>query len=81
MERLTVESNPNRKLVGFEVLPSLGRGDQLVFLVTPIGRTTMYYNGEELESTDDPNLGAALFRVWLDPATSYQHIRKGMLHG
>ena len=63
-----------------KALPSLGRGDQLVILVMPNGRTTMYYNGEERKSLDDPNFGAALFRVWLDPATSYQHIRNGMLH-
>ncbi len=59
--------------------PSLSRGDQLVILVMPDGTTTMFYNGEKRESVDDPNFGAALFRVWLDPRTSYPRVRNGML--
>jgi chalcone isomerase-like protein len=62
-----------------KALPSLNRGDQLVILVMPSGTTIMYFNGQEREKLDDPNFGPALFRVWLDPASSYQHIKKGML--
>jgi len=61
------------------ILPPLTRGDQLVVLCLPDRKTLIYFNGLERGKIDDPNFGAALFRVWLDPMSSRPDVRNALL--
>jgi hypothetical protein len=62
-----------------QIIPALARGDQLVILCLPDQRTVVFYNGTKVGSVDDPNFGAALFRIWLDPNASRQDFRNALL--
>lgn len=61
------------------IVPPLARGDQLVVLCLADRKTLVYFNGLERGSINDPNFGAALFRVWLDPMSSRPDIRNALL--
>ena len=61
------------------IVPPMARGDQLVVLCLVDRRTLIFFNGLERGEIDDPNFGAALFRVWLDPMSSRPDIRSALL--
>ncbi len=59
-------------------VPALKKGDELVILQLPSHKTVIFYNNQNQGELDD-KCGDAVFRVWLDPSTRYQRVRKDLL--
>ena len=62
-----------------QIWPDVKPGDTITTLVTSENTTRFYYNDNLLAVLDDPNFGAALLSIWLDPNTSEPNLRKKLI--
>ena len=62
------------------VMPSVGKGDQVVVYCAPSHKTFFFHNGRDRGEIDDPAFGAAFFGIWLDPRTKNPALRKSLLN-
>ena len=62
------------------VMPPIRKGDRLVVFTVPVGKTMVYFNDAEYGEIDDPSFGQALFKIWLDPHSRNQPLRRKLLN-
>ncbi len=61
------------------IWPDVNKGDQLVFVTTPDGKSTFYNQDRILGTIDDPNFGSAFLAIWLDKNSRFKKNRKELL--
>ena len=62
-----------------KLIPNLQRGDQVVIFCSDSNRTLAYLNDSSTGEIDDPSFCPAVMRVWLDPKTKHQALRRSLL--
>ena len=61
------------------IWPDVKKGDQLVVISNPDGKTTFYNNHRSLGTIEDPNFGAVFLAIWLDENSRFKKNRKELL--
>lgn len=61
------------------IWPSVEKGDQLIVVVTPQGKTTFFNKTSSLGTIDDTNFGPAFLSIWLDDNSRFKKNRKELL--
>jgi len=61
------------------IWPSVEKGDQLIVVVTPEGKTTFFSKTHSLGTIDDENFGAAFLSIWLDKNSRFKKNRRELL--
>ena len=59
--------------------PDVKKGDQLVVVTQPDGKTTFFNNQSSLGTIDDSEFGAAFLAIWLDENSRFKKNRKELL--
>ena len=59
--------------------PDVAKGDQLVVITHPDGKTTFFNNQTSLGTIDDSDFGAAFLAIWLDENSRFKKHRKDLL--
>lgn len=59
--------------------PDVVKGDQLVVVTQPDGKTTFFNNQTSLGTIDDSDFGAAFLAIWLDENSRFKKNRKELL--
>lgn len=59
--------------------PDVKKGDQLVVVTRPDGKTTFFNNQSSLGTIDDSEFGAAFLAIWLDENSRFKKNRKELL--
>ncbi len=59
--------------------PDVKKGDQLVVVTHPGGKTTFFNNQTSLGTIDDSDFGAAFLAIWLDENSRFKKNRKELL--
>jgi chalcone isomerase-like protein len=62
------------------VMPPIRKGDRVVVFTMPVGKTVVFLNDTEHGEIDDPAFGQALFKIWLDPQSRNQPLRRKLLN-
>jgi hypothetical protein len=62
-----------------KAIPSIRRNDRVVVFTASGATTVLYYNDSEVAEIDDPTFAPALFKVWLDPRSKNQQLRRSLL--
>ena len=62
-----------------KIWPDVMKGDQLVVISNPDGKTTFYDNHRSLGTIDDSNFGAVFLAIWLDENSRFKKNRKELL--
>ena len=61
------------------IWPDVNKGDQLIFVTTPDGKSTFYNKTQSLGTIDDPKFGSAFLAIWLDKNSRFKKNRKELL--
>lgn len=61
------------------IWPDVKKGDQLVIVTTPEGKSTFYNNRVSLGTVDDSNFGSAFLAIWLDEKSRFKKNRKELI--
>ncbi len=61
------------------IWPDVKKGDQLVIVSTPEGKSTFYNNLKPLGTVEDSEFGAAFLAIWLDENSRFKKNRKELL--
>lgn len=83
MDDLNVGSSADRQRWRGEMqkaVPTVNSGDQLVVLCLPNNKTVLFHNGTPSGELQDQPFCEALFKVWLDPRTKHERLRKELLN-
>lgn len=63
------------------IWPDVDKGDQLVIVATPEGKSVFYSNNQVLGTIDDPDFGNAFLSIWLSEKSRYKQNRRELLGG
>jgi hypothetical protein len=63
------------------IWPDVDKGDQLVIVATPEGKSIFYSNNQVLGTIDDPDFGNAFLSIWLSEKSRYKQNRRELLGG
>ena len=61
------------------IWPDVMKGDQLIVITNPSGKTSFYNNRTSLGTIEDPDFGAAFLAIWLDEKSRFKKNRKELL--
>ena len=59
--------------------PDVTKGDQLIAVSSPDGKTTFYDNKEPIGTIEDANFGTVFFAIWLDENSRFKKNREELL--
>ena len=62
-----------------KIIPDVQQGDQVVLFCPDSKRTLAFLNNRSTGAVDDPSFCPAVMRVWLDPGTKHQALRRSLL--
>lgn len=61
------------------IFPDVKKGTNITGVLTPVGETIFYQDGEEAGRIEDPEFGPRFFAIWLSPKTTEPELRAELL--